>query len=191
MPSMSWVSSSISAAPLPGTHAPPQNDATTPPANQPATQPSSSGQKITATPVSYPEIKGAYNRPIGYVNAQGQNVYFPNGQIPSNFVARPEQYGPDLHYDRQQREFAEPSSPDSRHQLRRLSRRLRANRRPIPSTRRPTVLVSYPEIKDGYGRAMGYINAQGQAVYFPNGQMPAGFSVGPNNTIQTYIKSTT
>jgi hypothetical protein len=49
--------------------------------------------------------------------------------------------------------------------------------------------VSYPEIKDAYGAPMGYVNAQGQNVYFPNGQMPIGFSVGPNNTIETYTKS--
>lgn len=50
--------------------------------------------------------------------------------------------------------------------------------------------VSYPEIKGANGGAIGYINDKGQPIYFNNGQLPPGFFVGPNNTIQTNIKST-
>jgi hypothetical protein len=60
---------------------------------------------------------------------------------------------------------------------------------PAPSHKITFTPVKYPEITDAYGRPMGYVNAQGQAVYFSNGRMPAGFSVGPNHTILTYIKS--
>ena len=50
--------------------------------------------------------------------------------------------------------------------------------------------VSYQEIKGASGAAIGYIYAQGQPVYFDNGQIPPGFSVGPNNTITTVVKTT-
>jgi hypothetical protein len=89
------VISSISDAPQPATHVPPQNGPVPQPANQPATQPSSSkpaagsGQTVTETPVSYQEITDAYGRPMGYVNAQGQAVYFPNGQMPAGFTVGP------------------------------------------------------------------------------------------------------
>jgi len=167
---------------------PPQHVATTQPVNQPAAQPgqpSSSGHGVTSTPVSYKEIKDAYGRPMGYVNAQGQSIYFPNGQMPAGFTV-----GPDNTIQTYVTTTSTPTPP---------SHPAPAPQPPAPSkppaassghhvTSTP---VSYKEIKDAYGRPMGYINAQGLAVYFPNGQMPPGFSVGPNNTIQTYIKSTT
>jgi len=60
---------------------------------------------------------------------------------------------------------------------------------PTPQSSVTFTPVKYPEITNAYGSPIGYVNAQGQAVYFPNGQMPSGFSIGPNHTIETYVKS--
>jgi hypothetical protein len=65
----------------------------------------------------------------------------------------------------------------------------------LPATHAPTpskvnfTPVKYPEITDALGRPIGYVS-QGKPVYFPNGHMPAGFVVGPNHTIETYVSST-
>jgi len=174
------VISSISA---PATQAPPQNVATAQPvANQPAPQPS--GQEVTFTPVKYPEITNANGSPIGYVNAQGQAVYFPNGQIPYGFVV-----GPNHTIETYVSSTTTPS-PASKPAPAPAPQQP-ASSKPAPSSSQSVTYtpVKYPEITDANGSPIGYINAQGQAVYFPNGQMPPGFSIGPNNTIETYVKS--
>ena len=161
---------------------PPQNVPTAP-SSTPA---ASSGQKVTFTPVSYPEITDALGRPMGYVNAQGQSVYFNNGQMPAGFVVGPN-HTIQTYIKSQSVPTAQPvSQPAPQPQP------------PQPTSSKPAASssqkvtftpVSYPEIYDGAGVPLGYTNAQGQSVYFPNGVMPPGFSVGPNHTIVTYNKS--
>jgi hypothetical protein len=158
--------------------------ASTPPATHvpPPTPPVVTGKKVTFTPVSYPEITDALGRPMGYVNAQGQAVYFPNGQMPQGFTV-----GPNHKIDTYVMSTSTPSPaskpapappPAPQH----------------PASSKPAVHsvtftpVSYPEITDAYGAPMGYVD-HGLPVYFPNGHMPMGFSLGPNHTIETYKKS--
>jgi hypothetical protein len=179
------VVGAISSISAPATQAPPQNVATAQPvASQPSTPPS--GEKVTFTPVKYPEITNATGSPVGYFNAQGQAVYFPNGQMPYGFSLGPN------HTIETYIMSTSTATPASK-----------PNPAPAPAPQHPAsskpasspsqsvtyTPVKYPEITDAYGGPIGYVNAQGQAVYFPNGQMPAGFSIGPNHTIETYIKS--
>lgn len=163
---------------------PPQHVATTQPVT-PATghpgQPPSSGQTITSTPVSYPEIKDALGRPIGYVNAQGQGVYFNNGQIPAGYTV-----GPNNTIQTYVTTTSAPTPPS--HPTPAPAPQPPAASKPPASTTTTFKPTSYPEIKDAYGAPMGYVSPQGP-VYFPNGRMPPGYFVGPNNTIETYIKS--
>jgi hypothetical protein len=185
------IVAAISSISAPTTHAPPQNVATTQPAaNHPAAanEPANSGPKVTFTPVSYPELTDALGRPMGYVNAQGQAVYFPNGQMPHGFVVGPN------HTIQTYVESTTTPAPTPAP----VSKPAPAPAPQQPASSKPaansghTVTftpVKYPELTDAYGAPIGYVNAQGQAVYFPNGHMPAGFSVGPNHTIETYIKS--
>ena len=48
----------------------------------PANKPVTPFHKITFTPVKYPEIADAF--PMGYLNAEGQAVYFPDGRLPAD-----------------------------------------------------------------------------------------------------------
>jgi hypothetical protein len=161
---------------------PPQNVPTAP-SSTPA---ASSGQKVTFTPVSYPEIYDGAGVPLGYVNAQGQSVYFNNGQMPAGFVVGPN-HTIETYIKSQSAPTAQPvSQPAPQPQPPQpTSSKLAAS-----SSQKVTFTpVSYPEIYDGAGVPLGYVNAQGQSVYFNNGVMPPGFSVGPNHTIVTYNKS--
>ena len=176
------VVGAVSSISAPATHAPPQNVATAQPvANQPTPQSS-----VTFTPVKYPEITNAYGSPIGYVNAQGQAVYFPNGQMPSGFVV-----GPSHTIETSISSTMAPSPASKPAPAPAPAPQQPSSSKPAPSSSQSVTFtpVKYPEITDAYGSPIGYINAQGQAVYFPNGQMPSGFSIGPNHTIETYVKS--
>jgi hypothetical protein len=156
---------------------PPQNVATTQP---PAPSKPPAGPVTTFTPTSYPEIKGAGDVPIGYVGPQGP-VYFPNGRMPPGYALGPnntiETYIKTTTVPPQNVATTQPQQQSHPQQP--------APSKPPATTFTPT---SYPEIKDAYGAPIGYVGPQGP-VYFPNGQMPPGYSTGPNNTIETYIKS--